>query len=125
MYVLSHPLLLHFLCSCFISDIRVFFGLFLGPILALVLFNTVVFVLVIHVLFKHSVHKFSNMDKKQQLWGTLKTMVSVVSIMFVFGLQWLFGAFTIAKASVAFQWLFVIFSNSSTFHLIPILLCYG
>ena len=31
--------------------------------------------------------------------------------MFMFGLQWLFGAFTIAQASEAFQWLFVIFST--------------
>ena len=79
------------------------------------LFNTVVFVLVIRVLLKHSARKLSDVDRKTQFQGTFKTMVSVVSIMVMFGLQWLFGAFTIADASVAFQWLFVIFSTLQGF----------
>ena len=88
-----------------------FFGVFLGPIFAMVLFNTVVFVLVLRVLIKHSIRKSKEAERKQQLKTTIKTMISIISIMFMFGLQWLFGALTIAEASLAFQWLFVIFST--------------
>jgi hypothetical protein len=108
---------LSFPCSCFISHIGVFFGLFLGPILALVVFNMVVFVMVIRVLLSHSIRKLEGQDKKKQAVGTVKTLISVISIMFMFGLQWLFGAFTIAAASEAFQWLFVIFSTLQGFFL--------
>ena len=100
-----------YLYSCFISDIRVFFGVFLGPILALVLFNTVVFVIVINVLLKHIRRKIADLDKRAQVLSALKTLISVILIMFMFGIQWLLGAFTIAEASTAFQWLFVIFST--------------
>ena len=88
-----------------------FFGVFLGPIFAMVLFNTVVFVLVLRVLMKHTIRKSKEAKKKQQLKTTIKAMISIISIMFMFGLQWLFGALTIAEASLAFQWLFVIFST--------------
>ena len=75
------------------------------------LFNTVVFVLVLRVLIKHYLRKLKDLESKKKFQGTFKTLISVVSIMFMFGLQWLFGAFTIAEASEAFQWLFVIFST--------------
>ena len=88
-----------------------FFGVFLGPIFAMVLFNTVVFVLVLRVLIKHSMRKSKEAKPTQQLKATMKTMISITSIMLMFGLQWLFGALTIAEASLAFQWLFVIFST--------------
>ena len=108
------PLVLY---SCFISDIGVFFGLFLGPILALVLVNFIIFVFVIRVLVKHSIRKSGDLDKKKQAKATFKTLLSVVSIMFLFGLQWIFGAFTIAEASTVFQWFFVIFSTLQGFFL--------
>ena len=83
----------------------------MGPILALVLFNSVVFVIVINVLLKHFRRRIADLDKKAQAMSALKTLISVISIMFMFGMQWLFGAFTIADASKPFQWLFVIFST--------------
>ena len=94
-----------------------FFGLFLAPILALILFNAVVFVLVIRVLVKHSARKLDDVNPKKRAIGIIKTMISVVSISLMFGLQWIFGAFTIAEASEAFQWLFVIFSSLQGFFL--------
>ena len=105
------------LCSCFISDIRVFFGAFLGPILALVLFNLVVFVLVLRVLIKHTCRKVADLEKKKKAQGTIKTFISIISISFMFGLQWVFGAFTIEEASVVFQWLFVVLSTLQGFFL--------
>ena len=105
------------LYSCFISDIRVFFGVFLGPILALVLFNMVVFVIVLRVLLHHCRRKVGDLVKMKKAQATFRTFISVVLISFMFGLQWVFGAFTISKASVVFQWLFVIFSTLQGFFL--------
>ena len=59
----------------------------------------------------------SEMERKKKVQGTMKTLISVISIMFMFGLQWLFGAFAISEASLAFQWLFVIFSSLQGFFL--------
>ena len=98
-------------CSCFVSHVGVFFGTFLGPVLALILCNTVVFVLVIRVLIKHSIRKHEGTKNTKKVKGALKALISTMSIMFMFGLQWLFGALTIAQASPIFQWLFVVFST--------------
>ena len=85
--------------------------------MALVLCNTIIFVVVIRVLIKHSARKVERSTKKKKALATVKTLISVVSIMFMFGLQWLFGAFAIAEASLVFQWLFVIFSTLQGFFL--------
>ena len=69
------------------------------------------------MLVKHSIRKAGDLDKKKKAQATFKTLLSVVSIMFLFGLQWLFGAFTIAEASIVFQWLFVILSTLQGFFL--------
>ena len=75
------------------------------------------FVLVVRVLIKHSARKAGDLTRNKKTQATVKTLISVVSIMFMFGLQWLFGAFTIAEASLVFQWLFVIFSTLQGFFL--------
>ena len=77
----------------------------------------VVFVLVLRVLIKHCVRKIGDMEKAKRAQGTFKTFISIVSISFMFGLQWVFGAFTIAEASLVFQWLFVVFSTLQGFFL--------
>ena len=91
-----------------------FFGVFLGPIFAIILFNMVVFVLVIRVLLKHAKKKMGAKDGKKYK-ATLKTLISVASVMLMFGLTWVFGALTIGAASIAFQWLFVIFNSFQGF----------
>ena len=48
---------------------------------------------------------------------TLRTLISVSSIMLLFGLTWLFGALTVSAASPAFQWMFVIFNTLQGFFL--------
>ena len=111
--------------SCFISHIGVFFGIFLGPVLGVVLFNTVVFVLVIRVLLKHSSRKMKGASNTKKTKGTFKALISIISIMSMFGLQWLFGALTIAKASLVFQWLFVIFSTLQGLFLFLFFVAFG
>ena len=93
------------------------FGVFLGPIFAIILFNIVVFVLVIRVLLKHTKRKLADAKGAQKSKGTLKTLISISGVMLMFGLSWLFGAFTIGAASVYFQWLFVIFNALQGFYL--------
>ena len=101
--------------SCFIDHTGMLFGVFLGPIFAVLLVNMVLFVLVVRVLIKHSRRKIVKSKDAKKYKGTLKTLISIVSIMAMFGLSWLFGAFTISSASIVFSWLFVIFNSLQGF----------
>ena len=90
------------------------FGAFLVPILAILVFNTIVFVIVIRVLFKHSRKKHGNRDIKEV--NTVRQMlISSFGIICLFGLSWAFGALTISAASVVFQYLFAIFTSLQGF----------
>lgn len=88
----------------------------MGPILALIAFNTVLFVIVIRVVLINAFsRKIVDLKNDARVRKTLRMLFSIVSIMLMFGIQWLFGAFTIGEASIAFQWLFVIFSTFQGF----------
>ena len=101
--------------SCFIDHTGVLFGVFLGPIFVVLLFNTVVFVLVVRVLIKHSRRINVGSKDAKKYKNTFKTLIRIFSIMLMFGLSWLFGAFTINYASILFSWLFVIFNSLQGF----------
>ncbi len=77
------------------------------------------FVLVARVLLKHSKRNIDRAreDKnlKKVVAATLKTLISIVSVMFMFGLTWLFGALSISGAAIVFQWFFVIFATTQGF----------
>ena len=99
--------------SCFVSDPAVFFGAFLGPIFAILLFNIVVFVLVIGVIIKHARYTLDRAEEQMDMKTTIRLLIGIAKIMSLFGLTWLFGALTVtgfgdARASTAFQVLFVI-----------------
>ena len=107
---------LSILFSCFIGNTAVFFGAFLGPILAIILFNVVILVVVIFVLVKHTFSssrrvKNDSMDTKT----TLRLVFSISGVMFLFGLTWLFGALTVTGATLAFQILFAVFNSLQGF----------
>ena len=90
-----------------------FFGAFLGPIFAILLFNIVVFVLVIGVIIKHTRYTLDCAKEQMDMKTTIRLLISIAKVMFLFGLTWLFGALTVtgfgdARASFAFQVLFVI-----------------
>ena len=90
------------------------FGAFLVPILAILVFNAIVFVIVIRVLFNHSRKKHGNRDIKEV--NTVRQMlISSFGIICLFGLSWAFGALTISAASVVFQYLFAIFTSLQGF----------
>ena len=93
-----------------------FFCVFLGPILVLVAFNTILFVLVIRVVLINAFsRKIVDLKNDARVRKTLRMLFSIISIMLMFGIQWLFGAFTIGEVSIVFQWLFVIFSTLQGF----------
>ena len=89
-----------------------FFGAFLAPIFTVLAFNAVIFVMVISVLVKHAkksktkVLSKDSADKKV----TLRLLISITGVMFLFGLTWIFGALTISDASLVFQIFFVLFN---------------
>ena len=101
----------YLLSSCFISDATVFFVAFLGPIFAILLFNVVIFVLVIGVLIRNTL-SHSKTLKNGNGKITVRLLISITGVMFLFGLTWLFGALTVtgfgsSGASTAFQVIFV------------------
>ena len=95
--------------SCFIGDDRVFFAAFLGPIFAILLFNAVIFVIIIVVLIRHTQNKLN--DARQQRKSNIRLVMSLFGIMALFGLTWVLRAFTISEASLPFQILFAIFNS--------------
>ena len=114
-----------FLCihfsSCYISDIGVFFGAFLGPIFLIIIFNTVVYSLVIRVLIKHNLQKNKHKIDKSRLtaFEVVKLMLSICGIMFLFGLTWLFAIFTFVStnrdAAFALQFIFAFLNATQGF----------
>ena len=99
--------------SCFISDPAVFFATFLGPIFVILLFNAVIFVMVMRVLIKQTQNKIGRTKEQMNKKTAIRLLTSIAGVMSLFGLTWLFGALTVtgfgdARASTAFQVLFVI-----------------
>ena len=110
--------------SCFISNLGVFFGVFLGPIFAILIFNMVVFILVIRILLKHSRKKIGAKGSKN-CKIIFRILISIAFIMLLFGFHWIFGALTISTASIAFQWLFAIIDTLQGFFLFVMLFIIG
>jgi len=71
------------------------------------------FILVIGVLIRHSRNTLGRSKEQVNKKTTIRLLISITGVMFLFGLTWLFGALTItgfgdSRASTAFQVLFVI-----------------
>ena len=102
-----------------------FFGAFLGPIIfAILLFNSVIFVIVITVLIKHTRKKLGTTDNTLQQTVT-RLLISTMGVMALFGLTWLFGVFTVSGASVVFQTLFAIFNSLQGFFIFLFFCVFG
>ncbi len=107
-----------FFFSCFLSDTLVFFVTLLAPILAIILFNIILFVVVVTVLVRHF-HgpNHRNKSDKRRRTSSLRLMVSIFSIMSLFGLSWIFAAFTVTVREIRLpsQVLFTVFSSFQGF----------
>ena len=99
--------------SCFISDPRVQYGIFLAPLFTIVIFNVVILALVTRVLFRHNKRK--KKENSTSISQMSKMVTSIISIMVLFGTSWLFGAFSINAGAKVFQWLFLIFNTTQGF----------
>ncbi len=79
--------------------------------------------IITRVLIIHSKKKLQNIPtekgkkQKERSKGILKALISIMSVMIMFGLSWVFGAFSIGEGAIVFQWLFVIFNTSQGFML--------
>ena len=75
------------------------------------------FVLVGRVLIKHGKRSIDRAkdDRKKMVKNTLKTLLSIISVMLMFGLTWLFGALSISGAAYVFQWLFILCATTQGF----------
>ena len=77
-----------------------FFGAFLGPIFAILLMNVVLCVIVIAILIKHFRSTARRSRKSIGAKKTVRLLTSIIGIMTLFGLSWLFGALTITVSAV-------------------------
>ena len=89
------------------------------PILLVLVFNTIIFIIVISVLVRHAIRRSNQLQKKIDI---IQMMANITGVVFLFGLTWIFGAFTILKADQAFQLIFTV-TNSFQGFLIFIFFC--
>ena len=109
-----------FVSSCFLKHPGVFFGAFLAPIFAILLFNVVIFIWVIVILLKHTHGNMKRSSEKMSSKTALRLIVSISGVMFLFGLTWLFAALTINingsnVVRIVFQILFTVFASLQGF----------
>ena len=103
-----------FFFSCFINNVTVFFAAFLGPILLVLAFNAVIFVVVIVVLVKNIIKQSK---EKVNYFGTIKLVLNITGVCCLLGLTWVFGALTITKADQAFQIMFTVTNSLQGFYI--------
>ena len=84
-----------FFCRSFLSNPIVFWLAFFGPILAVILVNSVMFIIVIDILVRQKQRKLSREKKHVDLKTFICPMISLAGIMILFGIAWLFAALAI------------------------------
>ena len=103
--------------SCFIGNTGVFFGAFLGPIFAILVFNAVIFVIVVVVLLRHSRNRRGRTKEQMSTAKAIHLLIGIMGVMVLFGLTWVLAALTISEASLVFQILFAAFNSLQGFFL--------
>ncbi|XP_041357961.1 adhesion G-protein coupled receptor G2-like [Gigantopelta aegis] len=85
-----------------------FYIAFLAPVTMILLLNCIMFVLVLHVLFRVSGRNALIKSSKTKLYTRLHGAVLLVVLL---GLSYMFAIFAVGKASIFFYYLFVIFNT--------------
>ena len=84
-----------------------FYGAFLGPIGAILIFNSIVFAIIAKTAIKHRKKKTS-----KEVTTVIGLILRLIFVTFLLGLTWVFGALTIvSEASLAFQILFALLNS--------------
>ena len=98
---------------------EVFWGTFLAPIFAVMLFNLVVFVCIIVVLIRHKMGRVTRKQEQMTARTVLRLMFSIGCVMLLFGLTWLFAILTFSSSFPVlrqiFQILFTVFNSLQGF----------
>ena len=91
-YVFSH--------SCFISDIGVFFGAFLVPIILIMIFNVCIFISSSYIVIKLKINQQKRNQARTNMkkTNTCKLLALLAGFMFLLGLSWLILMFTVVGA---------------------------
>ena len=109
--------------SCFISNQIMFIGAFLAPIFLVLIFNFIIYILVIRTLIKLILDRNKRKSNKYSMTKTeaVKLLLSSVGIICLFGLTWVFAVFTFTRhnAGVSFshQFLFTFFNAFQGFYI--------
>lgn len=97
-------------CSCRLGDIA-FFAAFVGPVLLVILINTVTFSL---IMYKLATRPPNAADPERGSEGLLK-IKRAFGILILVGITWMFGFFAVSEARLVFHYLFAIFNSLQGF----------
>ena len=104
-------------CSCFLSDVGVFWGAFLAPVILVLLFNFVIFIWIAAILIHHARHSATRNVEVPNNKNNIQLMITISGVMFLFGITWLFAILTFSVAGLreTFQILFTLFNSFQGF----------
>ncbi|CAH1230541.1 ADGRG2 [Branchiostoma lanceolatum] len=97
---------------CWISDTAVFFATFFVPSMIIVVFNSVIFGLVIRSLMVRKVPGDGFATRRRD---RVREARSAIGLMVLLGLTYLFGSFTVGDARLVFQYIFAITNSIQGF----------
>ena len=80
--------------------------------------------MVVTVLIKQARKKMGSNDRANRQ-KAVRIMISIMGLMALFGLTWVFAAFTVSAASTAFQFLFAIFNSLQGFFIFLFFCVFG
>ena len=103
--------------SCFLSHPGAFWGAFLVPILAVMVFSVVIFIWIIVILVRHTRGTAARKKEAVSNKTIIRLMISISGVMFLFGLTWLFAILTFSAPGLreTFQALFTVFNSFQGF----------
>ena len=84
-----------------------FFVAFLGPILLVLVFNLIIFIVVIVVLVRNVTKRSKGSNTGVQL-SAFQLMLNITGVAFLFGIMWIFGVLTVVNKHQAFQIMFTV-----------------
>ena len=102
--------------SCFVSDLRLLAGVVLAPMVLVMLFNIFMLVVAFRVIVQQNKKKLFQGGDRHLMKMTVRNIVSLVWLIVLFGVGWLFGLLTIREVSRIFQYLFVILNAFQGFY---------
>ena len=88
-----------------------FYAAFLGPIAAILVFNLIIFFLAFILILRYTSKQYSSTDKAKKRRAAIRAIFTILTVMLIFGLTWVFGAFTVLRTADYLDYLFVIFNS--------------